>query len=258
MNITSLQKALAVGTALAALPCLAADNTPGYNLQPTFPTDVVDAYPLDYQTLSTFGIVRYERTENGRNNWLLQPEVRYGFAPHWEADLAIPFMEGNYKGTGGGNIRLGALYQFLQDDEWYPALAVGPQAELPTGRASRGVDIALTLAATKSLAAFIPDARGDAVHLNFTWNHNMQSRAIERDDWFQFRLGYSRELFEGIVGVADFIHQQNILKRHDENIIEGGLIYTWTKNLSVAGGLGFGLGAESPDIRVTTGVQYTF
>jgi hypothetical protein len=258
MKMLSLQKAIVIGAAITALPCLAADTLPSYNLHPTFPTDLADAYPIGYQTLSAFGIVRYQRTEDGRNDWLLQPEVRYGFAPEWEADIAIPFREGNYKGTGGGNIRLGALYNFLLEEDWRPSLAVGPQAELPTGRASRGVDIGLTLAASKSLEDFIPDARGDAVHFNFSWNYNMQSRDIERDNIFRFALGYSREIYENLIGVADFVHQQTILKGHDENILEAGVVYRWFEQLSVAGGLGFGLGAESPDVRVTTGVQYTF
>jgi hypothetical protein len=258
MKNTSLQKLLAVGATVAALPCFGADHLPNYNLHPTFPTDLVDAYPLEYQTLSTFAIVRYERTANDRDSWLLQPEARYGFAPQWEADIAVPFLEGNYKGTGGGNIRVGALYQFLEDSDWYPAMAVGPQAELPTGRASRGVDIGFTLAASKSLANYIPDARGDEIHANFGWTYNMEARDNERDNYFQWRVGYSREIYEDLVGVADFIHQQSILKRHDENIIEAGVIYTWTRNLAVAGGIGFGLGAESPDIRLTAGVQYTF
>lgn len=258
MKMISFQQAVAVGTVFTVLSCSADEAVLRYNLHPTYPTDVADAYPIPYRALSAFAIVRYQRMDHDRNDWLLQPEVRYGFAPQWEADVAVPFREGSYKGTGGGNIRLGALYNFLQERDWVPALAVGPQAELPTGRASRGVDIGLTLAATKSLEAWIPDARGDAVHFNFSWNHNMDARSIERDNYFRFIAGYSREITERLIGVTDFIHQQDILKRHDENIVETGVIYQWFQKLSVAGGLGFGIGAESPDVRVTAGAQYTF
>src|SRR4051794_28141009 len=183
-TLSRLCKPVAVLCGLAALPALAVDVLPSYNLHPNFPVDVADAYALEYQSVAAFGIVRYQRTDSGQNDWLLQPEVKYGFAPKWEADLAIPFQEGSFKGTGGGNIRVGALYNFLDDEGMWPAMAVAPQIELPTGRASRGLDIGVTLAATKSLANVIPGASGDAVHANFAWMHNAGARVVERDDYF--------------------------------------------------------------------------
>ena len=258
MKYNLLQKTLTVGSALIALPALAADVLPSYNLHPNFPVDVTDAYALEYQSVAAFGIVRYEHTDSGQNSWLLQPEIKYGFAPKWEVDLAIPFLEGSFKGTGGGNIRVGALYNFLDDHDLWPALAVSPQIEFPTGRASRGLDIGVTLAATKSLAAYIPGEAGDAVHFDFSLFHNSGARTVERDNYYRIVFDYSRRLFENMVGVVDFIHQQTILSGHDENIMEGGVIYSFQKNLSVSGGIGFGVGAESPDVRITGGVMYTF
>ncbi|HUR45589.1 MAG TPA: transporter [Candidatus Saccharimonadales bacterium] len=258
MKTNLLQKTLTIGTALMALPALAADVLPSYNLHPNFPVDITDAYALEYQSVSTFGIIRYQRTDSGQNDWLLQPEVKYGFAPKWEADLSIPFMEGSFKGTGGGNIRLGALYNFLDEQDLWPALAVSPQIELPTGRASRGLDIGVTVAATKSLVPYIPGASGDAVHANFSFTHNSGARVIERDHYYKILFGYSRQISDDLVAVADFVHQQTILRNHDENIIEGGVVFAFQKNLSFAGGIGFGLGAESPDVRVTAGVMYKF
>lgn len=258
MKYNLLKKSLTIGSALLALPAFAVDVTPGYNLHPTFPVDVMDAYALEYQSVAAFGIVRYERTDSGQNNWLLQPEVKYGFAPKWEADLSIPFLEGNYKGTGGGNIRLGALYNFLDEHDMWPALAVSPQIELPTGRASRGLDIGVTLAATKSLVPYIPGASGDEVHADISFFHNSGARVVEHENYYRLVFGYSRQLTDDLVAVADFVHQQTILRNHDENIIEGGVIFAFQRNLSVSGGIGFGLGAESPDVRITADVMYKF
>ena len=58
--------------------------------------------------------------------------------------------------------------------------------------------------------------------------------------------------------LADLVRQQERQEGEDSTILEAGLPRQVSEHVTLAGGLGFGLGEDSPPFRATVGVQYSF
>src|SRR6266487_3814136 len=57
------------------------------------PTQLEDAYPLEYRELDIEGLFRYEKVENG-HGYVWTPRLEYGFATDWQARMSTPFLSG--------------------------------------------------------------------------------------------------------------------------------------------------------------------
>jgi hypothetical protein len=227
----------------------------GYNLEPGFPTDLVDAFALDPKVFVAQGFVRYEQTDNGQDRFLFRPKVAYGIVPFAHIEASVGFLAGDADRTGSGDLRLGGHYQFLDEAGVIPALAIIPAVDIPTGKNSRGLDTSLTLAVTHSLN--LGDGH-DRIHFNASWLRNAGSDDNEREHYYRIAFGYSRQFMENLTLVADFVREEQRIKGQEANIIEAGALYQIDDHMTVSGSLGFGIEAESPDFRIGTGFQWTF
>jgi hypothetical protein len=86
----------------------------------------------------------------------------------------------------------------------------------------------------------------------------MAAASDERQNRFSLLIGYSRKLDDKTVVLADLIREQERREGEDSTLIEAGVLRQVTENLTLAGGMGFGLGEDSPDLRLTFSVQYSF
>jgi hypothetical protein len=118
------------------------------------PTQLEDAYPLDYRELDVEGLFRYERL-NHEHRFVLSPRLEYGFAPKWQIRLTAPFYTGMADITGSGNLQAELLWNFQTEAQWVPALAVSVEGDFPTGHAAQGVDTTLKLLASKTLGTWV-------------------------------------------------------------------------------------------------------
>jgi hypothetical protein len=227
----------------------------GYNLEPGFPTDLVDAFALDPKVFAAQGFVRYERTENDQDRFLFRPKVAYGVVPFAHIEASVGVFGGDADRTGSGDIRLGAHYQFLDEAGVIPAMAILPAADFPTGKDSAGVDTALTLAVTHSLN--LGDGH-DRIHFNVSWLRNAGRHEWEREHYYRLAFGYSRQFIESLTLVADFVREEQRVKGQESNIIEAGAAYQLDDRMTISGSVGFGIAAESPDFRIGSGFQWTF
>jgi hypothetical protein len=232
-------------------------EAPGYNLEPGFPTDLVDAYAIEPRSLVAQGVVRYERTDNDRDHFAFRPKVAYGIAPFAHLEVSVPIFTGNADRTGSGDIRLGGHYQFLDEKGLVPALAILGSADIPTGKDSAGLDTTVTLAATRALPIFGGDAN-DRIHFNISWLHNAGHRSFEREHYYRAAFGYSRELVHNWTGVIDFVREEYRIKEMEANILEGGALYHLDDHIAMSFSAGVGISAESPDFRLGAGFQWTF
>jgi hypothetical protein len=228
----------------------------GYNLEPGFPTDLVDAFALDPKVFAAQGFVRYEQTDDDRDRFFFRPKVAYGIAPFAHIEASVGFFSGDADRTGSGDIRLGAHYQFLDEAGLVPAMAIIPGVEIPTGKDSRGLDTALTLAVTRSLN-FGGDGN-DRIHFNASWLRNAGRRDFEREHYYRVAFGYSRQFIDKLTLVADFVREEQRVKKQEANIVEGGAAYQIDDHMTASFNLGFGIAAESPDFRIGSGFQWTF
>lgn len=228
---------------------------PGHNLEPGFPTELVDAFALEPGSFVAQGFLRWEETDADEDRVLLRPKVMYGIAPFAHIEASVPFLAGDADRTGSGDLRLGAHYQFLDEEGMIPALAIIPGVEIPTGKNSRGLDTSLTFAATRSLN--ISDGN-DRIHFNISWLRNAGSDDNEREHHYRLAFGYSREFMEGLTLVANFVREELKVEGQDANILEAGALYQLDERMALSFSAGLGLGAESPDFRLGTGFQWSF
>lgn len=238
-----------LGNGLAAR---AGDHT---NLEEGLPTQIEDAYPTAFGNRELQFQGRYERTSNGKNQYVLDPRIELGFARNWQAKIALPFRLGSGDHTGSGDVGLEAFYNFNNESLRLPAFALSARADLPTGRDSHGIDTQFKFIATKSLGA---SRRLQRLHLNLIYLNNAKPTATERSNRYSGVFGYSQRLNADTVGIVDYVVEQDRDKGTTSDIVEVGLRRQITPLTAFSLGLGAGVTKVSPDFRVTAGVQKSF
>lgn len=253
---TSLKWLLGLATSASLWQCVepvhAADHL---NLEEGLPTDVEDAYPIDYLGREIQGQFRYERANGGKDRFVLDPRIEYGFIRNAQISISAPFYLGNADRTGSGNIRLTGLYNFNQESLSIPAFAISARTEFPTGVDSAGVDTELKLIMTKTIGN---GGSLDRIHLNASWLHNFDPQGDERSDRYKVILGYSRRLGPDTILVTDFVRQQEMNKNENSNVVELGIRRQLNPRTVFSFGVGAGIGEESPIFRTTLGFQRSF
>jgi hypothetical protein len=243
------------GIAVLAALATAARASDVHDLQRNLPLEVEDTTTAEQGNLQVQASARYERTNDGEDQLTVEPQVQYGVLPNLHIELSYPVIAGDADRGGSGDVTAAAVYNFLREENARPALAVKAQAELPTGVGSDGVDTDLRLLLTKT----IDDGESqDRLHLNAGWIHNAAADSAERPNRFIGVVGYSRKLSDRTVFLADLVREQQEQEGLDSTILEAGLLHQLNENFTLAAGVGAGIGEDSPDVRVTIGVQYSF
>ena len=218
------------------------------------PTQVEDAYPLEYRELDVEGLFRYERLSHG-HRFVLSPRLEYGFAPKWQIRLTAPFFTGMADTTGSGNLQAELLWNFQTEAYWVPALAVSIEGDFPTGHAAQGVDTTLKLLASKTLGTWIARPQ---IHLNLAWTHHSGRMPDERPDLYGLIIGYSQHVTARLMIVADYFRQQLPLAGRTEDVVELGFRRAMSGTTVVALGAGYGLNSDSRDFHIQGGIEVTF
>jgi copper chaperone CopZ len=243
-----------IGFGFWLLACVQVSAADHMNLEEGLPTQVEDAYPIAFRGREFQTSLQYERTDDHKDRFVIDPRVEFGFAPNWQGKISAPFFLGSADKTDSGNIGLETLYNFNTEGLLLPAFALSARADLPTGRDSAGIDTTLKAILTKS----ITKSGSDRVHLNLAWKHNAGAHSNHRDDLYRTIIGYSRRLDADTVIVADFIREQEIERKKEANIFEIGVRRQLTPLTLIAVGLGAGVGDNSPKFRATLGFQRSF
>lgn len=232
-----------------------------HDLQRGLPLEVEDTSTARHRQMQLQASTRYELEHDGGDLLFIEPQLQYGFADNFHVEVTYPIVAGSGDRTGAGDVIVSGLYRFYDErspgfgDDPLPSMAVQGEFELPTGINSDGLDFTLRYIATKTLTH---DDAQDRLHLNVAWTHNTAAAGDERHNFFSAVLGYSRKLNDETAVVADIVREQDEQEGQDATILEAGVIRQLTENVTISGGLGFGLGEESPDFRATFGFQYSF
>jgi hypothetical protein len=246
--------AVFVAAVASLLTCAAARAGDVYDLQRGLPTEVEDTKTTDPGAFQLEGSARYERTHDKEDELTVQPDLQYGLVEGMHVTVSLPVVAGDADKAGSGDLALGALWRLLDESRW-PSLAVQGRVDLPTGRGSDGLDTAVRLIATRGLSE--TPAR-DQLHLNLEWEHNAAAAGDERHNLYLVAVGYSRQVAEKTVLVADVVRSYELAESEDSTVIEVGVLQQLSDSLTVSGGLGAGLSEESPKLRFLLGVQYAF
>lgn len=245
--------------ALLAVVVLLSCTVPAFgsddNLDKNLPTELDDALTVDHGTKEIQALVRYADEREG-HRVLYQPQLTLGVLPNTQFTLAATFYSGNVDRTGSGDVSTEILYNFIKEETYLPALAAAVEADFPTGEHAAGVDVDVTLLATKTLSAtkLLPRVHGNAI-----WTHNAgRDRERERRNIFKGIVGFSVRAGEGSTLVLDYVREQQEEKRQESNLVEAGLRHDLSKETLLAIGAGLGLGKESEHYRITAGFQHQF
>jgi hypothetical protein len=226
-----------------------------WNLEEQLPTEVEDTTPSDYGVLEVHSAFRYEQSRGTGHQILLQPRIEYGFAPDWHVKVTAPFLLGTEDKTGSGNLGVELFNKISREYSSVPSFALAVGANFPTGRQSEGIETEVKLVATKALSA---DPLQHRVHLNVAWDHHPGSTADQRQDRYIAILGYSDIITDSTVLVTDVVREQELAKTKSATILEIGFRHMVAPNTVLSFGPGFGIGRDSPEWRVTVGVQREF
>jgi hypothetical protein len=134
-------------------------------------------------------------------------------------------------------------------------MALAGRIDVPTGVNTTGLDTHVRFLATKTLPYTSLFQR---VHVNVSWIRNSDPMSDERQNRYVAIVGYSALVARATVFVADYVREQQRSKGADSNIIELGIRQIINPLTVLSLGVGAGIAEESPTMRVTLGIQYSF
>lgn len=76
---------------------------------------VEDVYAISYRGREFQGLLRYGSVGAHLDRVDLDPRLKYGVAPNWQAKLSLPFVLGSAEKTGGDDVILEVFYNVNAD-----------------------------------------------------------------------------------------------------------------------------------------------
>lgn len=225
------------------------------NLESGNPTQLTDASPIAYQSWELQSTFRYERLDGNEDRFTLAPRFQTGIAEHTQFSLEVPILMGEADQEGSGDLIPEIFYNFHREHDNLPAAAVAASLRIPTGEDSDVTETQLKLLLSKEVVPGRPDG---SVHANFAWGHLFDEDGDERDDRLIVAAGYSQRLTNDTLMLADYVYEQQREEDLEFHLLEAGARLNFNGRTVLTGALATGLSNDSPDLRVTTGIQYTF
>jgi hypothetical protein len=241
---------LAVALAVAAAPARAVDHS---NLEEGLPVEVEDAYPIGFRGRELQLMTRYERTDDEKDRFRVEPRVELGVYRNAQVRLLAPFFFGDAEKTGSGDLGVELFYNFNQDRLLLPALAAAVETTFPTGKDRDGVELAVKGIVTKTIPG---TSRFQRVHANVSWTANTDAGPEVREGRWRGVLGYQVRITSDWMLVADVFREEERDEGKESNVAELGFRVPLTPLVVFSAGVGAGFLDESPPFRVTAALQY--
>lgn len=217
------------------------------------PLEVQDAEPADVGSRSVDVRSRFQRTDDGKNEWLLQPQIKFGLTENLQLDVGTAIVGGHSR-EGSGDLSARLLYRFLEEgqDNWLPTLALSLRADFPSGVDSAGVDTDTRLIMSRKLFG-----QGHG-HVNLAWLHDAGARPDKREHRYGLIVGYAHAMSQRTNLITDLILRQSQSSGKVEHIAEFGFRHALGKDTVLGAALGWGMNKDAPRYRVLLSVQQGF
>ena len=232
----------------AALPAAGVDVNSNLS-----PLEVQDAEPADAGSRSLDVRGRFQHTDEGKREWLLQPQLKLGLSRNMQLDLGTAIVGGQER-EGRGDLSARLLYRIREEgrDDGLPAIALSLRADFPTGVDSAGVDTDARLIMSRKLSS---NGHGYA---NLAWMHDASARRSRREHRYGLILGYAHSLSPRTNLVSDLVVRQKQSPGEMESIVEFGVRHALRKDTVLGAALGWGANDDAPRYRLLFSVQQGF
>lgn len=229
------------------------------NLDPGRPIMIEDAQPIEFRALELqLGIPRYSRHRDKGWELSFEPELEWGFARDWQAGLAgeEAVVRDGESTTSFRDVQLHLLYNFNQEDERLPAMAIRPELTFGAGAlGSEQTHVAVKGIVSKTIGL-------NRVHLNGSYTFGEKEppgKGSDRLNRYLFGIAYERTLpLEFLVLLADLYAVGPIDGHRREIIYDIGTRIQVAPTWVIDAGLFQALRAERLDFGLTLGVSYVF
>lgn len=219
------------------------------------PVQIEDALPIRLGGVQLQGAALFThdtRNRRGSDLWALNPSIKLGPLPGLQIDATPSYSIGDQSGAGSGNGTISALYQLTRNSTYVPALALHGYYATPYGSGHKSAQYTLRAIATKYLGTSEQSPR---LHLNLSWYHLTQPSRTQRDDQLEIAVGMSALVAKSTAVVADVVHGARSSKGANQTFVDVGLRHEISDTWAISGGVGAGLGQQSPGFRVFFAVQ---
>lgn len=223
------------------------------NLNEFMPTRMEDASVTPMGKLNLQGSGHYE---NSSDSTLFRPTIRYGLIKRVHIEISEDIINGPKKTEkGSGRTIAGFQWNFNEQDDWVPSLALQPNFLFPTGKDVDGIDPSLRLIMTSTLIGTSSEPIGQ-FHLNYQWEHNSEKDKDERQNGYDITFGYSHRISRHSSLLTDFFHTRDIYSSATRNEVELGWMHEFAKEFYLA--IGGGLELTEGFFISTLGIQKDF
>ncbi len=227
-------------------------------LSTNVPVQTQDALPVRTGVLELQGVGVYTRDDynsRGRDLLNLSPTLKIGPAKGLQIDLSVPYSTGNQSGANQGTDGFDVFYNFNDPTPTFPALAIQSGYQIPYGAGHKTSQYFVRGIATQWLG---PDDKAPRLHLNLNWTHSTTPSSTSRKDVLEISVGYSMLVSSSTALVLDVVHGAKSAKGQNETIADAGLRWEINDEWALSGGVGVGIGQQSPAFRVLFAIQRDF
>ena len=223
------------------------------NLNEYMPTRLEDVSVTRLHHVEAQGTVRIHEEDE---ELILSPNLRWGLVKRAQLEYNTDYIQ-----TTGDKQRFrsehkfGLQWNFHDQDDWVPALALDPVLIIPQGPGSKALDSSVKMLLTYTLIGTLVDPIGQ-FHLNYRWTHNSDRQEDENKIGELLIFGYSHKVGERSSLVADFLHKKDILSSELENAFEAGILHELHEKLHL--GLGIGVDPQLDHFSSNLSGEYNF
>jgi len=232
------------------------------NLEPERPIDVEDATPIPFRAVSAAVDWTYNFRKGGLNDQGPGFSILYGALRNLEVGAADRYVtrpgRNALRGISSGDLELHALYGVLSETERYPAVAARIGVVFPTGLDSRGTDLELGGALTRSFDSI-------RLHGNFQWTRLGDRLPTERSNRLEGGLAIdflaSPEGRTDTLLLAGVTVRSSLVRNGDDVVtIEAGARQRIGIQTILFGSLGSQVadGSDRPRLRIRLGISHVF
>jgi hypothetical protein len=223
------------------------------NLNDHMPTRLDDASVIETDKIEVQASGRYEDDDK---RFHFRPGLRWGPVKRVQTELMLDHYSGpDDKETGNGQTSANIQWNFNDQDNIIPALALTSEFNFPTGKNTYGIDPSIKLNMTSTIAGTLADPVSQ-FHVNYRWLHNSSRRSGEEKVGKLLVAGYSHRVGSQSAVIIDFAHEKDALTRMTTNEVELGWLHEAARQVQV--GISAGLDVQEGYFSSTLAIQKGF